>query len=171
MYTTPPIRTAEHSPAKKQLELSFGAEEAECLNKHLIPVAERSRYDGYSKKATHWLATVELRRRSNWGLVSCRSVQLVNWITPGLDCTSVSGEESFSPVAAKNLSENDFATAIEAARDVSYRQRRWNPLVVELRRGCTRRSALGICSSLPSCLSNSNPNRTPSVNYMLLSPG
>ncbi len=58
------------------------------------------------------------------GLVSCRSVQFVNCDgTPGLHCTSESGEESWTPVAAISLSENDFAKAIEVARDVSYRQR------------------------------------------------
>ena len=41
--------------------------------------------------------------------------------TPGLRCTSASGEETWTPVAARSLNENEFATAIEAARGVSYR--------------------------------------------------
>ncbi len=73
------------------------------------------------------------------GLVACKSVQFENCDgTPGLRCTSASGEENWT-VTAKNLSDNDFATAIEATRGVTYRQRHGVP-GLEMRRGCSRSS-------------------------------
>ena len=49
-------------------------------------------------------------------------------------------QESWTPVAARSLcSENEFATAIEAAMGLSYRQRDGVP-GLEIRQGCARSS-------------------------------
>ena len=133
------IRTADHSPAKKQLELSFGAESEAEARTSIIPVAERSRYMATPIKdhslASHSGTTEDIQLA---GLVSCRSVQFVNCDgTPGLHCTSVDSRCSKEP------QWKCFATAIEAARDVSHRQRDGVP-GLELRRGCTRSSVSGV---------------------------
>ena len=48
------------------------------------------------------------------GIVSCKSVQFESSDgTPGLRCTSASGEESWTPVAVRSLSGNKFATATD----------------------------------------------------------
>ncbi len=100
------IPPADHSPAKKQLELSFGAESEAEARTSIVPVAERPRYmatpiEDHSL-TSHSGTTEDIQLA---GLVSCRSVQFVNCDgTPGLHCTSESGEESWTPVAAKSLS-------------------------------------------------------------------
>ncbi len=87
------------------------------------------------------------------GLVACMSVWFENCDgTPGLRCTSASGEENWTPATAKNLNDNDkFATTIETTRGVTYKERHGVPgLEIMFMKQCV----MDTCSSFPSCLSN-----------------
>ena len=113
--------------ANKQLEFFHGAESEVEARANTVQVTERPQGMATPIK-DHSLAshsgTVDDIQLA--GLVSCKSVQFKSSDgTPGLRCTSASGEETWTPVAARSLNENEFAkcTAIEVARGVLYRQR------------------------------------------------
>ena len=161
---TVPATIAERTPcaanptgtrlANKQLEFFHGAESETEARANTVPVTERPQGMATPIK-DHSLAshsgTVDDIQLA--GLVSCKSVQFESSDgTPGLCCTSASGEETWTPIAARTLNENEFATAIEAARGVSYRQRDGVP-GLEIRKGCTRSSvsSVPVVSSPVAC--------------------